>query len=131
MDGYDIKLKELANGNITNAFVSETENKNGIVLSVKLGDKEIAAVHDDYFTAFQQLRDKLLEEGFGMCCAGAMENALQSGMMAGSNRVYLVTLGSKAVMKSITGIYEYADMETFPDSTAQQRFTQSWFDSIS
>ena len=131
MEEYGIKLKELDSGNIIDAVVKENGDRDDILLAVTLGDKQFSAVNEDYFTAFQQLRDRLLDEGYGMCCAGAKENALQSGMMAGSDRVYLVTLGSRAVMKSISGIFDYADMDKFPDSGAQQRFTQSWYESIS
>ena len=55
------------------------------------------------------LKDELLSGGYKMCCAGAMENAVQSGMMAGSDRVYLIKEGEKPKPSDAVGMFDYME----------------------
>lgn len=130
MEGNEIRLKHLADNVYSDAVVSETEDSDGIMLSTFADGKLFSGKDEDYFTAFRKLRDSLLTEGYGMCCAGARINAVQSGMMAGTDRVYLVSLGEKAVQSNVRGIFDYVDMDNFPDSAEQDEFTEKFYRSI-
>ena len=130
MEGNEIRLKSLDGGVYTDAFVTEDEDRDGVILSASVGGKLFSGRDADYFTAFKKLRDSLLEEGYGMCCAGARVNAVQSGMMAGTDRVYLVSIGKKPVLTNVRGIFDYVDMEDFPDSGEQDKFAEKFYGSI-
>lgn len=130
MERYEIRLKSLENGGYTDTVITETEKDDEISLSAEVGERLFSEKDEDQFTAFKKLRDSLLTAGYGMCCAGALINAVQSGMMAGSDRVYLVTLGEKPSLKDAVGIFDFADTERFPDSTEQTEFTENYFESI-
>lgn len=101
-----------------------------VTLSVSLDNHRYEANSDVEFVAFQKLRDKLLDDGIGLKCCGAMVNAHQSGMMAPSDKVYLLTLGKRAQLKDVAIIYDYADIKEFPNTLEQEKFTQAWFDSL-
>lgn len=130
MEEYSVKLKKLTDGTFYNAVVTEEDNGEVLKFKAEIGGKNYVGEDEDYYTAFRKLMDVLLTAGYGMCCAGAMVNALQSGMMAGSDRVYLVRTGEKPSVKDTAGIFDPADLEIFPDSKAQEIYTERFFDSI-
>lgn len=130
MEEYPVKLKKLADGTFSDIVVKEDDNGETIKFSVQMDGKIFVGEDEDYLTAFRKLRDVLLSAGCGMCCAGALVNALQSGMMAGSDRVYLVKLGEKPSMKNAVGIFDPAGADIFPDSRAQEIYAERFFDSI-
>ena len=76
--------------------------------------------------AYQEFRDKLLEAGYGIKCNGSRLNAVQSGMMETTDKIYLVEMGRQALMKDIVHIWDYADIDTFPDTKQQNEFFQQW-----
>lgn len=127
---YDIKLKKLDDGTFSDAVVNEYDDGEKLKFTAKIGGKTYVGENEEYFTAFKKLRDHLLADGYGMCCAGALVNALQSGMMAGSDRVYLVRLRENPTMKDVVGIFSPAEIEDFPDSKAQEIYAERFFDSI-
>lgn len=101
-----------------------------ITMSVLLDNHQYKASADDEFSAFQKLRDMLLDKGIGLKCCGAMINAHQSGMMANSDKVYLLTLGKPALLKDVATIYDYADIKEFSNTLEQKEFVEEWFDSL-
>ena len=108
----------------------EEESTGKIILKVHIADKEICASDDNYFPAYQKLRDKLLEMGYGIKCNGSRLNVVQSGMMGANEKIYLVDLGRKAMNKDIVSLYEYADIREFPDTNEQNAFLEKWRTSI-
>lgn len=130
IEEYDIRLKKLCDGTYLDTVVTENDNGETIKFAAQVDGKLFVGEDEDYFTAFKRLRDVLLAAGYGMCCAGALVNALQSGMMAGSGRVYLVRPGEKPSLKNAVGIFDHAGMEEFPDSKAQEIYAERFFDSI-
>lgn len=130
MEEYSVKLKKLTDGTFYDSVVTEEDNGEVLKFKAEIGGRNYVGEDEDYYTAFRKLRDVLLTAGYGMCCAGAMVNALQSGMMAGSDRVYLVRTGEKPSVKDAAGIFDPADLEIFPDSKAQEIYTERFFDSI-
>ena len=51
-------------------------------------------------------------------------------MMGATDKVYLVELGRKALMKDITHIWDYADIKEFPDTAQQTSFYEFWMKSL-
>ena len=99
-------------------------------MSVLLDNHLYKVNADDEFSAFQKLRDMLLDNGIGLKCCGAMINAHQSGMMATSDKVYLLTLGKPALLKDVATIYDYADIKEFPNTLEREKFVKEWFNSL-
>ena len=79
---------------------------------------------------FQELRDKLLELGYGLKCNGARINAIQSNMMGACEKIYLAEMEKPALNKDIVSILDYAEINEFPNTEEQQAFTNRWLNSI-
>ena len=91
---------------------------------------EFEAQADDMFSAFQLLRDKLLEMAWGIKCNAARINAVQSGMMTNQDVVYLVELGKQARNEDVHGFWDYCEMERYVYTAEQEAFRKKWFDSL-
>ena len=83
-----------------------------------------------YFETFQLLRDYLLEFGYGIKCNGSRPNAIQSGMMGDSEKIYLVEFGRQALDKDLFSIWDYADIKDFPTTNDQKVFANKWYKSL-
>ena len=114
----------------TKIEISEIEEEDGFRLVTVIGDKEYESQGEAYFVTFQGLRDQLLKEGYGLKCNGARINAVQSNMMGGCPKVYLVELGRQALMKDVVLIWDYADIDTFPDTAEQNEYFKRWNESF-
>lgn len=115
---------------VTTIVEDEEEVAGNIVLKVYIANQEICASDYNYLPAYQKLRDKLLAMGYGIKCNGSRLNVVQSGMMGSNDRVYLVELGRQALNKDIVGLYDYADIKEFPDTSVQNCFFEKWSKSI-
>lgn len=91
---------------------------------------ELEAQADDMFSAFQFLRDKMLEMAWGIKCNAARINAVQSGMMTNQDVVYLVELGKQARNEDVHGFWDYCEMEEYVYTEEQEAFRKKWFDSL-
>lgn len=132
MEKYDIKLYDLnrtleIEGVV---FADEGELSDDIILKIKLENIVITAKSDGYFSAYQELRDELLENGFGLKCNGSLINAIQSSMMSYTRKVYLVEMGKQALLKNIVDIWGYCDITYFPDTREQNHFIEKWWTSL-
>lgn len=114
----------------TTIYADEGETTDDIILKVQIDGQEICAVDSNYLPAYQKLRDKLLKIGCGIKCNGSRLNAVQSGMMGANPQIYLVKLGEQALSKDIVSLYEYAEIDDFPNTEEQIAFSQKWFNSI-
>ena len=110
--------------------ITITDTVDVVTISVSLDSHLYKASADNEFSAFQKLRDMLLDNGIGLKCCGAMINAHQSGMMATSDKVYLLTLGKPALLKDVATIYDYADIKEFPNTLEREKFVKEWFNSL-
>lgn len=91
---------------------------------------EFEAKAGDMFSAFQLLRDKMLDMAWGIMCNAARINAVQSGMMRDLDVVYLVELGKQARMEDVHGFWDYCEMEEYVTTKEQQEFFRKWTDSL-
>ena len=91
---------------------------------------EFKAQADDMFSAFQLLRDKLLEAAWGIMCNAARINAVQSGMMTNQDVVYLVEFGKQARTEDVHGFWDYCEMEEHVYTEEQEAFRKKWMDSL-
>lgn len=114
----------------TTIFADEAEITDNIVLKICIVDKQIWASDYNYLPAYQKLRDKLLEMGYGIKCNGSRINVVQSGIMGANDKVYLVELGRQALNKDIVSLYEYSDINEFPNTREQNDFFEKWCASI-
>ena len=83
---------------------------------------------ESYLVAYQKLRDNLLEFGYGLQCNGSRINAIQSGMMSQCEKIYLVEMGKKALLNQVVCIWDYADIDVFPDTKEQLEFAEKWYE---
>lgn len=83
---------------------------------------------ESYLVAYQKLRDNLLELGYGLQCNGSRINAIQSGMMSQCEKIYLVEMGKKALLNQVVCIWDYADIDVFPDTKEQLEFAEKWYE---
>ena len=109
--------------------ITITDTVDVITMSVLLDNHLYKVNADNEFSAFQKLRD-MLDNGIGLKCCGAMINAHQSGMMATSDKVYLLTLGKPALLKDVAIIYDYVDIKEFPNTLEREKFVEEWFNSL-
>ena len=128
MEIYDVIVMELNTRIELNVQVEvdEAENSENIVITANINKHEITSANYYYLPAYQEFRDKLLEAGYGIKCNGSRLNAVQSGMMETTDKIYLVEMGGQALMKDIVHIWDYADIDTFPDTKQQNEFFQQW-----
>lgn len=126
MEVYEIVLRELNTGaeQIIRVEVDEAENSDNFFIKAQMKEQEITSSNIYYLPAYQEFRDKLLDAGYGIKCNGSRLNAVQSGMMVGTDKVYLVEIGKQALMKDLVHIWDYADIDTFPDTKQQNNFLQ-------
>lgn len=100
------------------------------IISLATEKLQIKCQYYNYFSAFQIFRDELLSKGYGIKCNGAKINAVQSPMMADTCKIYLVELGRQALEKDIVNLWDYAEIEMFPDTKEQHTFFDKWKNSI-
>ena len=110
--------------------VDEAEESEYIVIKTVFLGQEISVSDYNYLPAYQKFRDKLHEFGYGIKCNGSRINAVQSGMMGATDKVYLVEIGKQALMKDIAYIWDFADIKEFPDTEQQKEFFEQWSKSL-
>ena len=132
MTRYHISIVFIASSHRIDVEVNadEFDSSDDIVLELPMGGRVIKSSGNSYLEAYQELRVKLLGFGYGMECCGSLINAVQSGMMAQSPKVYLVSMGKQARLDDIAGIWDKCDISDFPDTSAQNAFTEQWFASL-
>lgn len=124
---FDIKTKQQ---NISEISVILDDETDEFVIDLKTENLQIKSKHCDYFSAFKIFKDELLNKGYGIKCNGSKINAVQSAMMANSDKIYLVELGRVALTQDIANIWDYADISEFFSTKEQQLFFIKWKGSI-
>lgn len=132
MEIYDVAFIELSSKKEIHfsVEVDEAEISDNIEIKAVIDGNTIEASNFNYFPAYQHFRDQMLLLGYGMKCNGSRINAVQSGMMGATDKIYLVELGRQAWMKDIVKIWEYAEIKEFPDTEQQQAFFAQWTKSL-
>ncbi|MBR1737536.1 MAG: hypothetical protein IJ736_11065 [Firmicutes bacterium] len=132
MEKYDIKLYDLTKTSEIESVVlaDEGESSDDIILKITVENIVITAKSDGYFSAYQELRDELFKNGFGLKCNGSLINANQSAMMSYTPKVYLVEIGKQALLKNIVNIWDYCDITYFPDTKEQNQYIEKWLTSL-
>ncbi len=132
MEKYDVTAISLTSKSKVKLMIEadEAETTDNIALSLSLDGESISASNEGYFQAFQEIRDKLLQKGYGLKCAGSMLNAVQSSMASATDKVYMVTLGTQAARKDLISLYEYSDIDQFPNTEEQNKYAEQWFLSL-
>ena len=131
MDSYICTIADLAyyeNEKKTTVNVDIQDEK--IEMNCEVDGVCFSASGEYYFETFQLLRDYLLEFGYGIKCNGSRLNAIQSGMIGYSEKIYLVEFGRQALNKDIFGIWDYADIKDFPTTNEQKVFANKWYKSL-
>lgn len=105
--------------------VDEAELSQSISIFAKIKEQEITTKDYYYLPAYQKFRDKMLEAGYGIRCNGSRLNAVQSEMMGATDKVYLVEMGKQAQMKDVVHIWDYAEIDNFPDTKQQDIFLKN------
>ena len=131
MEEYEEKVVavRLSDNTVFDLTINIIED-DSFIMSVSLDNHLFEVQEEDIFPTFQKLRDILLSKGIGMKWYGAMRNAHQSGMMSTSNKVYILTLGKPALKKDIATIFDYAEIQEFPNTREQEEFSQKWLNSF-
>jgi len=110
-----------------NVKVDEAEIADNIVIIANVDGNEIIVSNESYLAAFQGFRDEILRLGYGLKCNGSRLNVIQSGMMGSSDKVYLVEIGKQALTENIVHIWDYAEIDTFPNTQEQEKYSKNWF----
>ena len=132
MEKYDVMLFDFNKASEIKSivYVGEDDSSDEIILKITIDNTVITTKSEGYFSAYQELRDKLLTIGFGLKCNGSLINANQSAMMSYTQKIYLVESGKQALIKNIVNIWDYCDISTFPDTKEQNQYTKKWFESL-
>lgn len=133
MEKYEVIIKELNSNHELPLIleVDEAETTENIVIEAFVSEQKITSTNDSYFFAYQEFRDQLLQLGYGIKCNGSRINAVQSGMMGATDKIYLVEMGKQALMKDIVSIFDYADLSEFPNTEQQLAQFEQWCSSLS
>lgn len=128
METYSVILANLKTGaeSAIQVAVDEGETSENIVITAKVDGQKVTASHYAYLPAYQEFRDKLLKIGYGLKCNGSRENAVQSGMMGATDQIYLVEPGKQARRRDIVHIWDYAELDSFPDTNRQAAYFAQW-----
>lgn len=128
MEVYEVILTDLSSKEelTIQVEVDEGETTEDIVIKAVVFGREVVASNYNYLPAYQEFRDKLLQLGLGIKCNGSRLNAVQSGMMGANDKIYLVEIGKQARMKDIVHIWDYAEIDNFPDTKQQSVFFEQW-----
>ena len=130
MDEYQCVIVDLAYyNNPKNIIVYVSETNEDFTIETNIDGIEIKSVGYGYFEVYQELRDKMLNLGYGLKCNGSRINAVQSNMMGTSDKIYLVEMGKPALNKDIVSIWDYAEINEFPNTEEQLKFANRWLDS--
>lgn len=109
-------------------LIEVNEDSDEIEISTVVDGIDFFSSDESYLAAYQKLRDKLLELGYGLLCNGSRINAIQSGMMSQCEKIYLVEMGKKALLNQVVCIWDYADIDVFPDTKEQLEFAEKWYE---
>ena len=128
METYEVILVDLNTKDELSVWVQvdEAETGENIIISTIIKKQKITSSNYSYLSAFQEFRDKLLITGYGMKCNGSRINAVQSEMMGATDKMYLVEMGRQALKKDIVHIWDYAEIDAFPDTKQQDAFFEQW-----
>lgn len=107
-----------------------TVDDDAIKISTQINGNVISSLGEYYFETYQSFRDKLLDLGYGLKCNGSRINAVQSGMMGYCEKIYLVEMGKQAAGKHIANIWDYANIDEFPNSKEQLEYSEQWYLSL-
>lgn len=119
-----VDLAYYENEKTITVLVDDEEDE--IKISTEIDGIELKSIGEYYFETFQNLRDQLLDIGYGIKCNGSRINAVQSNMMGVCDKVYLVENGKPALMKDVVRIWDYADIDFFPNTKEQTAFFTQW-----
>lgn len=133
MEKYEVIIKKLnSNHELPLVLeVDEAETTENIVIEAFVSEQKITSTNYSYFSAYQEFRDQLLQLGYGIKCNGSRINAVQSGMMGATDKIYLVEMGKQALMKDVVLIFDYADLSEFPNTEQQLAQFEQWCSSLS
>ena len=109
-------------------LIEVNEDSDEIEISTVVDGIDFFSSDESYLAAYQKLRDKLLELGYGLLCNGSRINAIQSGMMSHCEKIYLVEMGKKVLLNQVVCIWDYADIDVFPDTKEQLEFAEKWYE---
>ena len=128
MEIYKVVVDDLITKSSTNLIVEvdEGETTEDIIIKAVVLGQEIVVSNYNYLPAYQEFRDRLLQLGLGIKCNGSRINAVQSGMMGANEKMYLVEIGKQARRENIVHIWDYAEIDTFPDTKQQSAFFEQW-----
>lgn len=123
MEQYNCTVVDLGYYNSEKFVLIEiNEDSDEIEIGTVIDGISIFSSDDSYLAAYQKFRDKLLELGYGLKCNGSKINAIQSEMMSQCEKVYLVEMGKKPSLNQIVCIWDYADIDLFPNTKMQLEF---------
>ncbi len=109
-------------------MIEVNENGEKIEIHTVVDGIDFFGSDECYLVAYQKFRDKLLELGYGLQCNGSRINAVQSGMMSQGEKIYLVEMGKQALSNQIVCMWDYADIDFFPDTKEQLEFADKWYE---
>ncbi|MCM1507646.1 MAG: hypothetical protein NC177_11005 [Ruminococcus flavefaciens] len=69
-----------------------------IILKSNIDDNEICTEDYNYLSAYQKLRDKLLDMNYGIKCKGSQLNAVPPEMLGACDKIYLVHMGHQKIL---------------------------------
>ncbi len=104
----------------------EAEMTEDVTLSVYIDGEKISASNEGYFQAYQEIRDTLLQKDYGLKCVGSKLNVVQSSMASATDKVCVAALGKQAKQKDLISLYEYVDIDVFPNTKEQNDFAARW-----
>lgn len=129
MEQYKCTVVDLSYYNSEKAVLIEVNgDTDEIEISTIIDGINLFCSDECYLVAYQKIRDELLKLGYGLQCNGSRINVIQSGMMAHCEKIYLVEIGKQALSNQIVCMWDYANIDFFPDTKMQLEFVDKWYE---
>ena len=129
MEQYKCTVVDLSYYNSEKAVLIEVNgDTDEIEISTVIDGINLFCSDECYLVAYQKIRDELLKLGYGLQCNGSRINAIQSGMMSHCEKIYLVEIGKQALSNQIVCMWDYANIDFFPDTKMQLEFVDKWYE---
>jgi hypothetical protein len=114
-----VSLRDIKNEFKILLNIEEYDDTDIIEIKTKINGKNYEGSGEDYFSAFQKIKDILLKDNIGIKCYGSMENVYPSPMMRTSDKAYILENGKQASAKNIVNIFDFIEIDKFATSDRQ------------
>ena len=107
-------------------FADEAEKSEDITLITFIKEHRFEGKDKNYLKAFQILRDKALNCGFGIQCCGSLINVMQPEEFKGTDIIYIIDTHNPADQGQAVSIFDHAIPPRYYLTYKQEQYLVQW-----